>query len=43
MTDTKLNVPITEPNISILNCSDTVRVENKILRGTCQTEVVKFT
>ena len=35
MTDTKLNVPITEPNISILNCSDTVRVENfKILRGT---------
>ena len=35
MTDTKLNVPITVPNISILNCSDTVRVENfKILRGT---------
>ena len=26
MTDTKLNVPITEPNISILNCSDTVWV-----------------
>ena len=34
MTETKLNVPITEPNISILNSPDTVRVENfKILRG----------
>ena len=34
MTDTKINVPITEPNISIRDTPDTVRVENfKIKRG----------
>ena len=34
MTDTKINVPITEPNISIRNTPDTVRIENfKIKRG----------
>ena len=32
MTETKLNVPITEPNISRVNGLDTIRVENfKIL------------
>ena len=37
MTDTKLNIAITEPNISILNSSDTVRVENlKIKRGNAE-------
>jgi len=34
MTDTKINVPITEPNISIMDTPDTVRIENfKIKRG----------
>ena len=34
MTDTKINVPITEPNISIRDTPDTVRIENfKIKRG----------
>ena len=34
MTDTKLNIAVTEPNITILNNSDTVRIENlKIKRG----------
>ena len=28
MTDTKINVPITEPNISIRDTPDTVRIEN---------------
>ena len=37
MTDTKLNIAITEPNITILNNSDTVRVENlKIKRGNAE-------
>ena len=37
MDDTKLNIAITEPNISILNNSDTVRVENlKIKRGNAE-------
>ena len=34
ITDTKINVPITEPNISITETQDTVRIENfKIKRG----------
>ena len=37
MDDTKLNIAITDPNISILNNSDTVRVENlKIKRGNAE-------
>ena len=37
MDDTKLNIAITEPNISILNNSDTVRIENlKIKRGNAE-------
>ena len=37
MDDTKLNIAITEPNISIINNSDTVRVENlKIKRGNAE-------
>ncbi|GIR57368.1 MAG: hypothetical protein CM15mP64_7800 [Candidatus Neomarinimicrobiota bacterium] len=28
MDDTKLNIPTTVPNISVLNNDDTVRVEN---------------
>ena len=37
MTDTKLNIAVTEPNITIVNNSDTVRVENlKIKRGNAE-------
>ena len=37
MDDTKLNIPITVPNISVLNNDDTVRVENfKIKRGNAE-------
>ena len=37
MDDTKLNIAITEPNISVLNNSDTVRIENlKIKRGNAE-------
>ena len=37
MTDTKLNIAVTEPNITIVNNSDTVRIENlKIKRGNAE-------